>query len=99
MVRKPLSREEVIKAIERKGSEKIPLVKHKWWGNGLRERYGSRLDEMASAYPDDILEAWYTIPGEAGPSTANPDYRWGYKDYNNGTKHSIGETCELLPDW
>jgi hypothetical protein len=43
MIREPLSREDVVKAIERKGGSRIPLVFHKWWGNGLVDKYGAKL--------------------------------------------------------
>ena len=65
----PLSREEVIKAVERKGPCRIPLVMAKWWGEGLSEQYGGRLDEFGR-FPDDI--AMMGIPkfdiGEMGLS-------------------------------
>ena len=100
MVRQPLQREEVIMAIERKGCGKIPLVMHKWWGNGLREKYGVQLQEIAAQYPEDILDLWYIEPGEDKSSINNPSYRWGYKDdYSSDAKHSIGEQYELLADW
>lgn len=100
MTREPLSREEVIKAIERKGCSKVPLLMHKWWGDGLEKKYGERLKPLEEDYPDDIFTAWYTEPGSTTSSTNNPSYRWGYKeDYSSAAKHSIGETYELLPDW
>ena len=99
-IREALTREEVIQAIERKGGSKIPLVLHKWWGQGLYKKYGKALDEMAADYPDDIFTAWHVTPGEQKSNTANPEYRWGYKaDYSRAAKHSIGEKYELLPDW
>lgn len=100
MIRQPVTREEVIAAIERKGAGRIPLVFHKWWGNGLYEKYGAKLDKMASVYPDDIFTAWYTCPGDAVSTNHNLSYRWGYKDdYSKAERHSIGDTAELLPDW
>jgi len=100
MVRQPLTKQEVIDAIERKGGSKIPLVFHKWWGTGLEDKYGSKLTEMASKYPDDIFSVFYNCPGETVSTTKTPSYRWGYKaDYSNSSKHSIGETAELLTDW
>ena len=100
MVREPLPTAEVIKAIERTGGGNIPLVVHKWWGVGLQEKYGSRLTEMASHYPDDIFAAFYTAPGDDKSTLPNPAYRWGYReDYSDVAKHSIGEMYELLPDW
>ncbi|MGI5851745.1 MAG: uroporphyrinogen decarboxylase family protein [Caldicoprobacterales bacterium] len=100
MIRGPLKRQEVIGAIERKGEGKIPLVWHKWWGDGLEEKYGSDLTEMAKDFPDDILSVIYQAPGEDVSPTENPNYRWGYKpDYSGAERHSIGRSIELLPDW
>lgn len=100
MVREPLTRQQVIDAIERQGGSEIPLVFHKWWGEGLRERCGKQLDEMANKYPDDIFVAWYTAPGGTKSTTSNPGYRWGYKeDYSGAARHSIGQAVVLLPDW
>lgn len=54
----PLPREEVIKAVERKGpSQRIPLVVAKWWGEGLHDQYGDRLQEF-DRYPDDTAMVW-----------------------------------------
>lgn len=100
MIREPLSREDVVKAIERKGGSRLPLVFHKWWGDGLVEKYGAKLEELDKKYPDDIFSVFYTTPGEHKSPNGNPAYRWGYKaDYSSVSKHSIGETYELLPDW
>lgn len=100
MVRQPLSKQEVINAIERKGGDKIPLVFHKWWGTGLEEKYGDKLNELASKYPDDIFSIFYNAPGETISTTDTPSFRWGYKDdYTGVSKHSIGEVTELLSDW
>ncbi|MDR1304246.1 MAG: hypothetical protein LBK76_03385 [Verrucomicrobiales bacterium] len=100
MVRSPLSKTAVRQAIERKGGGPIPLVLHKWWGNGLREKYGAALDRVAANYPDDIFTAHPVAPGRTVSGTANPQYRWGHRaDYSNAASHSIGEVVELLPDW
>lgn len=100
MIRGHLSREEVIKVIERTGGSNIPLVMHKWWGEGLYEKYGQKLDRIAEKYPDDIFTAWYQTPGDTESSDDNPNYRWGYSiDYSNAERHSIGESAVLLPDW
>ena len=53
----PLSREEVVKALERRGPCRIPLIRAKWWGEGLREQYGQRLDAL-ERYPEDTAMAW-----------------------------------------
>ena len=48
----PLSRTEVIKAVERREPQRIPLVMARWWGQGLGEEYGDRLDHLRR-YPED----------------------------------------------
>lgn len=53
----PLPREEVIKAIERRRPARIPLVQAKWWGEGLVEQYGDRLDRFAR-FPEDVVFLW-----------------------------------------
>jgi uroporphyrinogen decarboxylase len=100
LMREPLSKEEVVNAIERKGGTKIPLLMHKWWGMGLEEKLGLNLENMAKQYPEDIFCAWYQEPGYADSPNSNKSYRLGYKDtYNSEEKHSIGESVVLLPDW
>ncbi|MHB1453831.1 MAG: uroporphyrinogen decarboxylase family protein [Saccharofermentanales bacterium] len=100
MIREPLSRVAVIKAIERSGGSKIPLFSHKWWGMDLEEKIGPGLNIMAENYPDDIFSAWYREPGYEESSSNNKSYRLGYKeDYSGIEKHSIGGAVVLLPDW
>lgn len=99
MVREPLSKNEVIQAIKRQGGERIPLVFHKWWGNGLEKKYGQALLQMAAKYPDDIFNVFYTEPGEGVSPYTNQSYRWGFKDHSSAASHSIGEAVELLTDW
>ena len=100
MIRKPLTRDQVIQAIERKGSNQSPVVFHKWWGTGLEEKYGDALSNMAANYPDDIITVWYQEPGKDRSPNTNPHYRFGYQDsYENFERHSIGQNIVLLPDW
>lgn len=54
---KPLSRADVIKAIERKNPPRIPLVMAKWWGEGLEEQYGDQLEQF-DHIPEDIVFVW-----------------------------------------
>jgi uroporphyrinogen decarboxylase len=53
----PLPREEVVKAVERKRPVRVPLVRAKWWGEGLWEQYGARLSEF-DQYPEDTETVW-----------------------------------------
>ncbi len=54
---RPLPREEVIKTVERQHPVRIPLVRARWWGEGLGEQYGERLGEL-NRYPEDTATLW-----------------------------------------
>ena len=54
-----LPRSEVIKAVERRGPCRIPLIMARWWGEGLVEQYGDRLQALEQ-YPEDA--AFIGIP-------------------------------------
>ncbi|MBN1582546.1 MAG: hypothetical protein JXA89_17690 [Anaerolineae bacterium] len=54
----PLSRDQVIKAVERKTpTSRVPLIRAKWWGEGLREQYGERLNAF-ERFPEDTAMLW-----------------------------------------
>jgi hypothetical protein len=53
----PLSRGQVINAVERKKPERIPLVQAKWWGEGLEKQYGDLLRKF-DRIPEDIVFGW-----------------------------------------
>ncbi len=53
----PLGRDEVVKAIERRHPSRIPMIQAKWWGEGLVEQYGSRLEAL-DRYPQDAELLW-----------------------------------------
>ncbi len=53
----PLPRQEVIKALERRYPSRIPMIQAKWWGEGLHEQYGERLNEL-DRYPQDAEFLW-----------------------------------------
>jgi uroporphyrinogen decarboxylase len=57
----PLSRAEVIKAVERKKPNRVPLVRAYWVGEGLEEQYGSKLEEFQK-YPEDVIQLWVDHP-------------------------------------
>ena len=48
----PLPKNEVKKAVDRKNPARVPLIRCRWWGEGLEEEYGAGLDRF-SDYPDD----------------------------------------------
>lgn len=69
----PLSRDDVIRAVERKSPSRIPLVRAKWWGEGLRGQYGQRLDEL-NRYPEDVVTLHVENP--VAPRKMNLSWEW-----------------------
>jgi uroporphyrinogen decarboxylase len=65
----PLPREEVVKALERRFPARIPLVRTKWWGEGLEDLHGAALRQF-DPYPEDavILFAEPVVPERMGLS-------------------------------
>lgn len=57
----PLPRAEVVKAIERTNPSRVPLVRARWWGEGLEEQYDTRLAEL-DRYPEDVEQVWLEPP-------------------------------------
>ncbi len=99
MLRLPLAKDQVNDCINRRHGGSVPLVFHKWWGEGLEERYGSQaLDDISSDIPDDIILASYTAPGLSTSTTADPNYRWSYSQ--SSQSHSKAkDAAVLLPNW
>ena len=52
----PLSRAEVIEAVEHRYPRRIPLIMAKWWGEGFGEMHGGALQRF-DKYPDDVVMA------------------------------------------
>lgn len=48
----PLPSAEVVKAVERRRPSRVPLVRARWWGEGLQDQYGDRLLAL-ERYPED----------------------------------------------
>lgn len=100
-MKRHFTKEEVSSVIERKGAAHgIPTLLVNWWGNGTEEKYGDALKQLEASYPTDIFLGELESPGAVTSTTANPQYRWGFKDdYSAAAVHSIGEDVELLDDW
>ncbi|MBN1889529.1 MAG: hypothetical protein JW850_16155 [Thermoflexales bacterium] len=54
----PLSRQQVIKAVERRYPARVPLVQAHWWGEGLVDQYGDHLKLLEQRYPEDAVFLW-----------------------------------------
>jgi uroporphyrinogen decarboxylase len=86
-----LPREEVIKAIEHKGPVRVPASMVRWWGEGLGDQYGDRLQEF-DKYPDDCVRLWVPQPGI---EPRDDGYYWRLPDeYRNQARsgHDSGAT-------
>lgn len=84
----PLPRAEVIKAVERKRPSRIPLVRAKWWGEGLTEQYGERLREL-DRFPEDVHQEWRANPVD--PERMGLSWTW-----EKGGAH---DSACVLDDW
>jgi len=83
----PLPRAEVIKAVERQGPERVPMIMAHWWGEGLDGQYGERLNEL-NRYPEDAR--FIGIPNfDVGAM----DLSW---DLSGGGGHDSGG---VIDDW
>lgn len=70
-----MRREEVVKAIERKEPERIPVWYH-WYADQTLAKYGVALHELMSEYSDDLLIASFDPPREWRPRKVG-DTEWG----------------------
>ncbi len=69
----PLSREDVIAAVEGGNPPRIPLIRAKWWGEGLHEQYGDQLRRF-DRFPEDVAWAWMSNPVD--PSRMQLSWTW-----------------------
>lgn len=53
----PLTRHEIIKAVEKKHPYRIPIIRGKWWGEGFEELHGNNLRRF-DKYPEDVVQVW-----------------------------------------
>jgi len=84
----PMTKNEVKKAVDRKFPPRVPLIRTKWWGEGLDEQYGDKLKEFEK-YPEDAVMV-FIDPLEGMDFT--PQYR---EKNDSGAKDAAG----LLADW
>ncbi len=50
----PLSRDDVVAAIKRQNPPRVPLVRAKWWGEGLKDDLGeAALKDLGARFPED----------------------------------------------
>ena len=96
----PLLREEVIKAVEGGNPARIPLVRAKWWGEGLTDQYGNRLDAL-SVYPEDVVQLF--MPNPVDPNKMDLSWEWRSEGAHDSRVvidewSKLDEFIEKLPD-
>jgi uroporphyrinogen decarboxylase len=69
----PMTRQDVIRAITRENPSRIPLVRAKWWGEGLVDQYGERLNEL-DRYPEDVV--WFFAGNPVAPHKMDLPWEW-----------------------
>ena len=84
----PLQREDMFFFLMIRRPPRIPLVRAKWWGEGLKEQYGTRLEEL-ERYPEDV--AWLFITNPVNPDRMNLSWNWK-------TETARDRTC-VIDDW
>ncbi|HHW08879.1 MAG TPA: methylcobamide--CoM methyltransferase [Firmicutes bacterium] len=84
----PLPKEEVVRAVEHRYPVRIPMIRAKWWGEGLREQYGHSLAQFHK-YPEDAMFILINIPLEAGKMNLS---------WNTAGSRAL-DAGGILPDW
>ena len=90
MIYNPASKEDVIKAVERRGPCCIPRVRTLWRGEGLEEQYGkAALDALSEKYPDDVI--YFMLMNPVDPAKMNLSWTW-----NSDTAL---DSASIIQDW
>ena len=92
------SRERVIRAIEMKGPDRLPVVHSTLPGSFLK--YGRELEELYAKYPSEILSFGYSVSEEYGTELSNiAKDRWGAV-WRRATDNFKGQVVKHpLSDW
>ena len=96
----PLSRDEVTAAVEGASPRRIPLVRAKWWGEGLVEQYGHELDRF-DRIPDDVVHLFSANPVD--PERMDLSWEWRSKGAHDARAvvddwSKLDEFLDKMPD-
>jgi uroporphyrinogen decarboxylase len=69
----PLSKDDVAAAVEGRAPRRVPLVRAKWWGEGLEEQYGKELKRFDDI-PEDVVQVFMDNPVD--PGKMNLSWTW-----------------------
>ena len=87
-----MSRDDVIAAVEGTSPTRIPLVRAKWWGEGLNDQYGKQLDQF-DRIPEDVTHLW--IPNPVDPDKM--DLSWDWKGTSDD--ELAHDSRAVITDW
>ena len=82
----PLSRDEVTAAVEGGDPPRIPLVRAKWWGEGLVEQFGDELARF-DHIPEDVVQI--LIENPVDPTRMNLSWEWHADGVRNEVRFLI----------
>jgi uroporphyrinogen decarboxylase len=91
----PLKSKDVKKAINFQSPSRIPMAFTKWWGEGLYEQYGKRLEEF-NKYPEDVAVVPFPCPSY---TKCENGFFWSLPEIDIKNKSRAHDSNCLLPDW
>jgi uroporphyrinogen decarboxylase len=95
----PLNKDEVIKAIEYKGPERIPMMINLWLSEETLKHCKDRVDALIKKYPYDIALYIPTFPGYySSPFENHPEYKW-IPNIDSFDKSKAVDSRILVKDW
>ena len=102
MIFDPMAKEDVARAVERRGPGRVPRVRTLWRGEGLEDQYGkTALDALGEKYPDDVI--YFMLPNPVDPACMNLSWKRGTGGALNSSVviqewSQLDEFIEKLPD-
>lgn len=93
----PLSREDVRRAVERRGPTRPPTHMLRWYNSATHEKYGDELRRIGEPYPNDIVTGsypqpdWKSLARREVADEGAIDARTIIEDYEN-----LDEVCERI---
>ena len=96
----PLSKDQLVAAIEGKHPPRVPLVRAKWWGEGLEEQYGDELRRF-DRFPEDVVQVFMENPVD--PDKMDLSWEWSSEGAHDSRVviddwAKLDEFIDKLPD-
>lgn len=93
----PMDREDVRKAVERRGPSRVPTHMLRWYNSGTLDKHGDELHRIGEPYPNDIVVGGYPQPDWKSLATGDLDESGGIdahvivQDYD-----TVDAVCEQI---